>query len=380
MADARVLSVVTRMNVGGPAQILAGLLRDGGSGRFVHELVTGRLDDGEQDWLKLRAPDLQDDPRIHVVGDLVRPVSPRADLIAYLHVRALIREWRPDIVHTHTAKAGIVGRLAALHEGVPAIAHTFHGHVLHGYFGTPMTAAVRRVERHLARRTDRLFAVGGRVRDELCAAGIGTPEQYVVLPPGVVAPPSADRVAARRTFDIDGDRPVIAFVGRLAGVKRPDRFVAMAESVAERHPETVYLVAGGAAPGEEAALRARVRRADVRFLGWLGDVGRVYAAADLVALTSDNEGMPVTLIEAAMAGCPAVATDVGSVGEVVLDGHTGWIVRPDVEALTDAVSAAIEDPVDRRRRGIAARHRATDAFSLERGVERLEHEYGLLLA
>lgn len=375
MARTTVLRVIARMNVGGPAQQIVGLLRGLDSDRYEHLLAIGRLDDGEADWLTLRATDLVEDPRIQPVPSLGRSIAPANDLHAYRELRAIIRRVRPDVVHTHTAKAGFVGRLAAFHEGVPAVVHTFHGHVLHGYFGAATTAAVRRLEARLARRTDALLAVGTRVRDELLAAGIGEPEQYTVMPPGVVVPAAYDRDDARRRLGLPTDARVVAFVGRMAPVKRVDRFLEVAEGVARQRPETVFVVAGGGEPGELARLQRDVRAADVRFLGWVGDVAQVYAAADLILLTSDNEGMPVSLIEAGMVGCPAVATDVGSVREVVIEGVTGRVVSSEVGDLVDVVAGLIADDGERQRYSDAAREYTQRSFGMDRLVSTTQATY-----
>jgi glycosyltransferase involved in cell wall biosynthesis len=360
----RVVHVIARMNVGGPARILAGLLARLDPARFPQTLVTGVVADGEEDWSVVRDPAMAADPRIVRIAAFGRAISPLRDLRTQRALTSLLTELAPDVVQTHTAKAGLLGRRAALRAGVPHVIHTFHGHTLHGYFPAPVTALFTRLERRLARRTDDLLAVGARVRDELLAAGIGTPEQYTVLPPGVPDEGPGDSDAARRTLGLPADpAPVVAFIGRLSDVKRPDRFLAAAELVAAVRPDAIFLIAGD---GEQRArLEALPRRADVRFLGWRGDVGTILAASDVVVVTSDNEGMPVTLIEAAMVGRVCVTTDVGSAGEVVRDGVTGRVVARDAGAVADAISGLLADPVTRAAMGTAARVHARTAFGEE---------------
>jgi glycosyltransferase involved in cell wall biosynthesis len=285
----------------------------------------------------------------------------------------VLRELAPDIVNTHTAKAGLLGRLAARRAGVPHVVHTFHGHTLHGYFPAPISALFVRIERALATRTDRLVAVGARVRDELLAAGIGQDSDYRILPPGVPASEVVTASTARGALglELDPSSPVVTFVGRLTDVKRPDRFVAMAELVAAQRPDTVFLIAGD---GElRAGIETAARTADVRFLGWRGDVVTLYAASDLVVVTSDNEGMPVTLIEASMAGRACITTDVGSAAEVVEDGVTGRVVATDAAALAEAVLELLADEGRRTTMGGAARERMVRRFSaaalIEQSVE-----------
>lgn len=359
----RVLRIIARMNVGGPAQELTGLLEELDPARFEQTLAVGAVDDGEEDWFRLRRPDLSDDTRLVRVPHLGRPIAPGADLRAYRDLRRMIRALEPDLVHTHTAKAGLLGRLAALHEGIPRIVHTFHGHVLHGYFPAPVTAGVVALEKRLARRTHALLAGGTRVRDELLAAGVGAPERYVVVPPGVVPPLMWERDRARASFGVGTDQPVVGYVGRLAGVKRPDRLMEVANRVSAVTDGVVFLVGGGADATEVRRLSTLIDGADVRFQGWISDVGRLYAASDVVVLTSDNEGMPVSLIEAGMCARPVVASNVGSVSEVVLDGKTGLVVEPNGEALADATVQLLQDHERARCFGMqAAEH--TEAFSM----------------
>jgi glycosyltransferase involved in cell wall biosynthesis len=292
----------------------------------------------------------------------------------------VIRDFRPHVVHTHTAKAGVLGRTAAMLARSPVRVHTFHGHLLHGYFSPLVTKGVIAVERAYARRTTRLVAVGARVRDELLAAGIGRPEQYVVVPPGIELPPAPTREAARAALGVIGTVPAVAFVARLTHVKRPDRFADVAERVAAEQPDAVFLVAGEGDCLDDLRGRLASLGDRVRFLGWRRDVETIYAAADMVLLTSDNEGMPVSLIEAASVGCPAVTTRVGSAHEVVLDGQTGLVVDVDAQALARATLQVLGDRALRDRFSNAARVHARDHFSSERLVADTARLYDELTA
>lgn len=383
----RVLRMIARMNTGGPARQVAAMARGLDPERFEHRLLVGQVGPGEADDLELRGIPVE-----HVrVRGLGRAPSPFDDARAWAAIAAEIRRFRPHVVHTHTAKAGVLGRTAALAtggpggrgrsgRGRPALVHTFHGHLLHGYFSPILTRAVVGVERALARASDRLVAVGARVRDELLATGVGRPDQYLVVPPGVELGPVPSRSVARCRLGLPADAPVIAYVGRLVAVKRPDRFVAAAASVARDHPDAVFLVAGD---GPEAAATREAARAAglggrVRFLGWWADVETLYAAADAVVVTSDNEGMPVSLIEAALAGRPAVTTDAGSAGEVVADGETGWVVPRDAAAVAHAVRRLLADPARAAAMGAAAADRARRLYSAERLVADLSALYEAL--
>jgi glycosyltransferase involved in cell wall biosynthesis len=338
----RVVHVIARMNVGGPAQLLVQLLE----GLPDQTLLTGDVEAGEADHLELRSCEA---PSTRVPG-LGRSARPGNDLRALGFLVRELRRLRPDVVHTHTAKAGTLGRIAAELARVPAVVHTFHGHLLHGYFSPRVTRAVAGTERLLARRTDRIVAVGEQVRDDLLAAGIGRPQQYTVIPPGVRAPTPGSRSDSRARLAIAPDDAVVAVVGRLTTVKRPDRMLEVARLL----PDVTVLVAG------EGPLLETTRRnapPNVRFLGWRNDVDVIYAAADAMLLTSDNEGMPVALIEAAMCGIPAVSTDVGSAREVV----TGEVVAPEPQALAVALRRVLAQDLRAQ-----AKRTAMERFGVER--------------
>ena len=360
----RVLRIIARMNVGGPAWQSSVLTRGLAGHGYETRLLAGRVDEGEADFVALRDPDL---PVVDIEG-LGRSVRIGGDLRAFVSICREIRRFRPHIVHTHTAKAGVLGRLAAFVNRVPVRVHTFHGHVLHGYFSPPVSRLVRLVERVLARGTTALVAVGERVRDELVEAGIGQRDRFTAIAPGVEEPPAIDRELARQLLGLPLEVPVVMFVGRLTAIKRPDRLVEAFGMVLERIPEAVLAVAG------EGELLEEVRRSverlgdSVRLLGWQSDVGRLYAAADLVVISSDNEGMPMTLIEAAMAGVPGVTTDVGSASEVVVHGSTGLVVAPDARDLADAIIVLLVDDDRRSDMGRAAAEQAIVRFGAARLV------------
>lgn len=354
------------MNVGGPAHQVVNLIDGLDPSRFEHRVLAGTVEPDEADELELRARHVS----VERVPGLGRSPNPLSDVLALRRLRSAVRQFRPHIVHTHTAKAGVVGRLATWSARTgPATVHTFHGHLLRGYFSPRVSAVVTATEKLLASRTTRLVAVGERVRDELLAVGVGRPDQWVVVPPGVRIRDLPDRAAARRDLGVGADAFVIAFVGRLTTVKRPDRLAEVAEILADRGVDFTLLVAGEGALFDELRSRVAPLGERVRLLGWRPDVENVWAAADLALLTSDNEGMPVSLIEAALAGVPAVTTDVGSAREVVVDGETGLVVPPQAVALADVVARLQADRGLLARMSRAASERAEREFSAERLVQ-----------
>ncbi|MEW2085272.1 glycosyltransferase [Streptomyces sp. NPDC005283] len=359
----RVMRVITRMNIGGPAVQVSALMRGLDSERFDHRLIAGLVGAGEADYLDQRAPDLP----VQRLDGLGRAVRPTDDVRCLLELAAAMRRFRPHIVHTHTAKAGALGRAAAVLARVPSRVHTFHGHLLHGYFSPAKTRVVVQAERGLAALSDKLVAVGSRVRDDLVAAGIGKANQFTVVPPGTRLATAPEPADARRLLGLPQGCPVVAYVGRITGIKRPDRFLAVAREVRHAVPGVHFVVCGSGdfQPDPEAVAELGD---SLHLLGWRADVETVYAAADLVLLTSDNEGMPVSLIEAGLAGLPTVATNVGSVAEVVQDGTTGLLAGLSSGELARHTVTLLRDAELRREMGTQARTFTAQRFGEERLV------------
>ncbi|GAA3255694.1 glycosyltransferase [Nonomuraea helvata] len=361
----RVMEIIARLNVGGPATQVMGLCERLDADEFDHRLYAGHVDGGEADHLQLR----QAETRVNRVPGLGRSVRPGDDVRSLIWLIGAMRAFRPHIVHTRTAKAGALGRVAARLAGIrAACVHVFHGHLLHGYFSPARRGLYVRSERLLASISDRLVTVGTQVRDDLLQAGIGKAEQYVVIPPGVRLGPIPDRLEARAALGLPQDAPVVGYVGRLTQVKRPDRFLAVADAVLRRSPECRFVICGGGELTPEVKRRGETAPDTFRLLGWRKDVETVYAAADVIMLTSDNEGTPLSLIEAGMAGVPVVSTRVGSVAEVVKDGHTGLLGGTDIAELAAHTLRLLSDRDLARRMGEAARDWTTQAFGVERLV------------
>jgi glycosyltransferase involved in cell wall biosynthesis len=323
--------------------------------------------------------------RVAVVRALRRDVAPADDVAAARAIGRWVRGWRPEIVHTHLAKAGALGRFAAARAGVPVTVHTFHGHVLDGYFSAPVARAFLAVERRLAARTTALVAVSTAIRDELLDLGIGRPSQWRVVPVGLELGPllasSRDPAEARRALGLPDAGPAVGIVGRLVPVKDHPTFLRAAARLAHERPDVVIVVAGdGESRGALEASGRDLLGDRVRFLGWVDDLPTLYAALDVVVLTSTNEGTPVSLVEAGAAGRPVVATRVGGVAEVVEDGRTGALVPPgDPVATAAAVERLLGDPASARAMGLAARGSVASRFDAARLDDDLVELYGELL-
>ncbi|MDA3012755.1 MAG: glycosyltransferase family 4 protein [Actinomycetota bacterium] len=361
----KVMRVIARMNVGGPAWQVSVLTRGLVPPDFESTLVCGYVSDGEADFIALRDPELP----CHQIEGLGRSVKPLDDLRAFITLVRLMRAEKPDIVHTHTAKAGVLGRLAAIAARVPVRVHTFHGHVLHGYFSPRVTKGIILIERLLARRTTALAAVGSQVRDDLLAAKIGRPDQYRVVPPGVSIEASLNKTEARIRLGLPVDAPIALFVGRLTQIKRPDRFIEAFRTVLSEQPRAILAIAGEGELLDEMKEVAADLGDSVRFLGWQSELSGVYPAADVVVLTSDNEGMPVTLIEASMLGIPCVTTDVGSAREVVIDERTGFVTSKQPRDIAAAVNHVLSDDELASKLGAQAKEHAERNFGARRLVD-----------
>ena len=296
---------------------------------------------------------------------------------------------RPDVVHTHTAKAGAVGRAAVLLAGTrrPVVVHTFHGHVLRGYFGTGGTLLFRAIETVLARASDRLIAVSPEVRDELVALHVAPREKFSVVRLGIELEPrvrfDGDPAEVKRRHGIAEGKFVVGWFGRMTAVKRTDDLLTMLAGVRERGVDALLLLVGDGDDRERLEQRAHdlgLARSCL-FLGYQEDVATWYAICDAVVLTSASEGTPVTIIEALAAGRPVVATKVGGVPDVVDEGETGFLVRPhDTHALAERLEILAGDPVRRRAMGELGRERMLERYAVERLVDDVDALYRELLA
>jgi glycosyltransferase involved in cell wall biosynthesis len=380
----RVLRMIARLNVGGPVVHATLLTERLDPRRYDSLLVTGVEDPFEGNYLTLKGKRLE---RLVTLRTLGRQIRMDRDLAALVELVRLMRRERPVIVHTHTAKAGTLGRLAARLTGVPVIVHTYHGHVFRGYFSPAKTRLFLAVERWLARHTDRLLTVSPAVRRELLDLDIGTPDRLAVVPLGLDLEPflatgSAPRDTLRRELGLKPTAPLVAIVARLVPIKAHEVFLAAAAKIVARRPETRFLVVGdGERRAELKALAARLGLSDVVvFLGWRSDLPTVYRDVDVVVLTSRNEGSPVSLIEAMAAARPVVATRVGGVPDLVEDAVNGHLVEPDrPEAVAHAVLALLDDSERRETLGLAGRKRVYPAFTAERLLQDVDGLYTALL-
>jgi glycosyltransferase involved in cell wall biosynthesis len=386
----RLVRIIARLNVGGPAIQAITLTRLLEARGYQTRLVRGveGPDEGNMDDLAAERG------VVPTLVDSMRRDPGAGDLRALWTLVRILRRDKPQIVHTHAAKAGTLGRLATIiafprRTRRPVLVHTFHGHSLTGYFSSRTARVFLGIERLLAKRTDALVAVSPEVRDDLVRLGVAPRERFVVVPLGLDltgflddSARAARRAATRAEWGIGADEQVVTLVARLVPIKRVDRFLRVARLLADR-PRTRFVVVGDGELRSQLAASEDAKALGDRLL-WTGfrrDIPDICFASDVVALTSDNEGTPVSLIEAQAAAVPVVGTDVGGVRSALLDGQTGILAAvDDDEGLARAVAGILDDRELALQMGAAGRSHAGGSFGIDRLVEDLDRLYRRLLA
>ncbi len=365
MEKVRVLRLIARMNVGGPAIQITGLMRNLPVETFEQKLVTGFCDKNEIDYLEVNELNVT---RTKVEG-FGRSVNLFADLRVLLAIRREIKAFNPDIIHTHTAKAGFLGRIASLLTFNRQIrVHTFHGHLLHGYFGEFKTSLVILAERFLARFTDKLIAVGSQVRDELLAVKIGSLDKYEIFGPGLEVKKLPERVSSLKSFGLLEDKFIVTWIGRAVPVKAPHRILEIALECELRGMRVQFVIVGEGPLLSDLKSFAKEKELSVTFLGWQSDIEKILSFSDLVLLTSENEGTPVALIQAQMAGVPVLTTDVGSASEVMINEKSGFCLKYSVRDFADKIELIASNFDVKSSFGTIGKAHARDNFSITRLV------------
>jgi glycosyltransferase involved in cell wall biosynthesis len=373
------MRIIARMNVGGPAThvvlLNAGLDRRG----YDTLLVTGSEGASEG---SLRDLAVANGLRLALIPELGREISPRSDLVTLVKLYRLMRRERPHVVHTHTAKAGFVGRIAARLAGVPVVLHTFHGHVFHGYFSPARTRLFLWIERLGARLSSRIITISPRLRDEIAQYGVTRSERIEVIPLGFELDAFASQPRAsgdfRRSLGIPVGAKLIGAVGRLVPIKNISLLLEAAALARREAPELrVVLVGDGELRADLEAQAAALEMTEaVVFAGWRRDLPSVYADLDAVVISSHNEGTPASLIEAMATGCPVIATRVGGVPDLIVDGETGRLVPPgNREALAVALLALFRESARTARMAELAQRRVLERYQAERLVADVDRLY-----
>lgn len=379
----RVLRVFSRLNIGGPSLhviLLSAGLRPLG---YETRLVVGRESPREGNMLALAA---EKSVTCEAMAGLGREIAPFQDLRALVGLFRLMRAWRPEIVHTHTAKAGLLGRLAARAARVPTVVHTYHGHVLRGYFSPGKTALYRWLEKRLAALADAVVTVSESLGEDLVTLGVVAAGKVRVIPLGVELEHltgQLPRGILRNEAAIPDGVPLVGMVGRLVPIKDAPTFLRAGSLVREKKPDARFALVGD---GEERlSLEALSRELGmdgaVTFFGWRRDLRAVYGDLDVVVNASRNEGTPVALIEALAAGKPVVATRVGGTPDLLGAGERGLLVPPgEPAALAAAILQTLEESEAARQRAQAGREHVLARHSSDRLVRDVDALYRELRA
>lgn len=390
----RVLRILNRFNVGGPVYNVTYLSRYM-EPEFETLLAGGNAGENEESSLYILE---QNGIKPVLLDEMQRSLSALGDVRSYQRIRELIREFRPHIVHTHASKAGAVGRMAAFHEKVPVVVHTFHGHVFHSYFGKTRTTVFKQIERYLARRSDRIVAISDKLKQELVYEhGITTDEKVSVVPLGFdLEPFTRDREARRKAFrqawNIAEDTLLVGLVGRMVPVKNHRLLTEAAAALKNKTGRNVQYLLVGDGESRNAIIsdiqqsglsytykQPAVPGTDFVLTSWQQNTPDIYAALDITVLCSFNEGTPVSLIEAQAAGIPVLSTRVGGIENVVREGSSALLTTTDTAEFTAALEKMLTDNELRSRMAGAGRDFAMQHFHYTRLVDDMRQLYYELL-
>lgn len=345
----RVLRIINRFNIGGPtynATFLSAFLSDD----FETLLVGGLPEPDEEDSLYI--PEKYGVKPL-LIKELQRTPNFKSDRIAYNKLKEIIQEFKPDIVHTHASKAGALGRKAALACNVPVIVHTFHGHVFHSYFGRLKTALFQFIERRLAAKSTKIIAISPLQKEELSQQfHICKPEKIAVIPLGFDLGQFQENLAEKRRvtrekYQLEDDEVAVAIVGRLAPIKNHALFLSVIELLAQKKCTARFFIVGDGMEKErierEVARLTKMFDVRIEMTSWIKDIATFNAGMDIMCLTSNNEGTPVSLIEAQACNLPVVSTDVGGVKDILIPDETGFVVpKNDANAFARSLEKLIE--------------------------------------
>lgn len=382
----KVLRIINRFNIGGPTYNAAFLTK------FISEdyetlLVGGLPEQDESDSLHI----LEDyGVKPLLIPEMKRIPNFKSDREAYRKIKQIIEEFQPDIVHTHAAKAGALGRKAAKACGVPVIVHTFHGHVFHSYFGKAKTLLYKIIERRLAKISTGIIAISPIQKEELSSVhGICSPDKIKVIPLGFDLLKFREnlaekRAATRQHWNLNEDEVAVAIVGRLAPIKNHGLFLDAVALLAEKGVRARYFIVGDGQ--EKPMIEKRVKELQdqyglkIELTSWIKDIATFNAGMDIICLSSDNEGTPVSLIEAQASGVPVISTDVGGVKDILDEKNTGFVVpKKDPDAFGKKLQLLIENKEIRTKMSQNGWNFVRNKFHYTTLVKNMENYYAELI-
>jgi len=356
------------MNIGGPAVQITGLMQGLESSKFQQRLVTGYCEKDEADYLDSFAKEIE----VERISGFGKSLNFFEDLKVLIRIILIIRQFRPHIIHTHTTKAGVIGRVASLLSGISSFrVHTYHGHLLNGYFSNYKIKSLIFIERLLAYFTHKIVSVGYQVKHDLLSVKIGNETKFVIIPPGMNTPNPKSREVALSELNLSSEKIYCLFLGRVTKIKRLDRLIRVVEIIKSRGVKIHFLIAGSGALLDSVKKEVLKKKLPVTFLGWRNDIDTLFGISDMLLLTSDNEGTPLSVVQAQMAGVPVVATNVGSTSEVMLNGVSGFLTSLDPNEIADQLELLAKNKFLRSSMGESGMKYTSYKFSYERLV--LDH-------
>ena len=386
----RILRIIKRFNLGGPTFNVAYLTKYMDE-RFETMLLGGIKDESEAS-SEFILEDLGVKPM--VISEMKRAISPKSDYRSFQEISRVIQEFRPHIVHTHAAKSGTLGRLAAIHNNVPVVLHTFHGHVFHSYFGKASTTIYKLIERYLAKRSTRIIAISQIQADELSLIHkIAEPKKVEIIHLGFDLSrfqenQSTKRKIFRDRYQLKDSDVAIGIVGRLVPIKNHKMFLNAVESVHAQNSNARFFIVGDGESRQELLhyctnskinfrwMDAPDEASPVCFTSWIKEIDEVMAGLDIVTLTSLNEGTPVSLIEAQSAAKPVVSTRVGGIEDIVVeDGSALLCGTGDQEIFNQHLIKLSNDALKRSAMGKIGQAHVTELFSYKRLVSDMQSLY-----
>jgi glycosyltransferase involved in cell wall biosynthesis len=347
------------------------------SSEFEQRLVTGVCSNEELDYLEVNQINIKS----YQINGFGRHINLWKELKVFLALRKQIKFFDPRIIHTHTAKAGFLGRLASVTVSRKILlVHTFHGHLLHGYFGRNKTRLVVLAERVLSHLTNSLVAVGSQVMEDLLEVKIGRREKFIVIGPGLELKELPPRKSVIKELVLPNEKYIISWIGRMVKIKAPERILEIALECKLRNLNVHFTISGDGPLFTDLKLKAIELELPIQFLGWQSDIERILSFSDLVILTSENEGMPVALIQAQMAGIPVLTTDVGSASEVLIHEKSGFCLDYSAKDFVDKIETLINNPQMQKAFSEAGKKNAIEKFSRSRLVSDHANLYRRLIS
>jgi len=376
-----VLHIITRLDRGGSSEVLLLLAERLNKEIFSTQIISGFTQEPQED---IETYIKRTGVKIEFIPDLCRELSPLKEIFALKKLYSAIKKVKPDIVHTHSSKAGILGRIAAALCNVPIIIHSPHGHVFYGYFGSFQNRLIVFIERVVALLTDRIINLTESGKRDHIELGISSPKKFVVIHCGIELEPflkvNIERKEKLRHLGIPYDKTVVGTVSRLEPIKGQEYFIQACKLISLKRPDVIFVIVGGGSLENKLKKMAVDLDIDDRvyFLGHRKDVPELMKLFEIFVLPSLNEGLGRVLVEAMTVGLPIIATKVGGISDVVLDGKTGLLVPPrDSHNLAESILKLLENKDLVQKMGEKGKARA-NIFDINKMVEKIEALYQLL--